>query len=188
MPTVSENCPDMARCLPPPGLVTADHPVAVAVNPDASRFFAGRDNCGPARHERCGHGGWSDSACRQHAGHDGGPPAHSRRRSRSGRGRSSCKSAPGHGTGRIGRTGQPYPRSVPGRRTDVDEIGDGWNTALAFVPGTMWGVAPNPTWPLRESAAPIFQSWQRLTLSRCAVSARRRRASPARSIPPRARL
>jgi hypothetical protein len=52
-----------ASRLRPPGSATANHPAAVAVNRDASRFFAGSDNCGPARHERCGLGGWSDSAC-----------------------------------------------------------------------------------------------------------------------------
>jgi len=36
-----------------------------------------------------------------------------------------------------------------------------------------------PAWQLRVSAAPAFQSWQRLTASRSVVSAPRRRASPA---------
>ena len=44
------NRPWMAVCLPPPGPVTANHPAAPEVNPDASRFFAVPGNGGRATH------------------------------------------------------------------------------------------------------------------------------------------
>jgi hypothetical protein len=79
------------RLLSPPSPATPNHPVAVVVNPDASRCFAGRASDGPVPHGPGARGGSSGSADRRHAGRDIGPPAHSRRHNRSDRGRSSCK-------------------------------------------------------------------------------------------------
>jgi hypothetical protein len=79
------------RLLSPPSPATPNHPVAVVVNSDASRSFAGRASDGPVPHGPGAHGGSSGSADRRHAGRDIEPPAHSRRHNRSDRGRSSCK-------------------------------------------------------------------------------------------------
>jgi hypothetical protein len=54
------------------------------------------------------------------------------------------------GSGRTGKTGLACQRS----RKHVDENGDGWNTAPAFVPSTVLGRGADPTWPLRISARP----------------------------------
>src|SRR3984893_10273716 len=78
------------RLLSPPSPVAPNHPVAVVVNPDASRSFAGRASDGPVPHGPSARGGSSGSVDRRHAGRDIGPPEHSRRHNRSDRGRSSC--------------------------------------------------------------------------------------------------
>ena len=56
------------RLLSPPSPVTPDHPVAVVVNPDASRSFAGRDSDGPVPHGPRDRGGSSGSADRRRVG------------------------------------------------------------------------------------------------------------------------
>ena len=81
----------MAVCLPPPGPVTANHPAALEVNPDASRFFAVPGNGGRATHGRSGRGGLSGSAALPRVGLGAGPRGRSLQRSRSGPGRSSCR-------------------------------------------------------------------------------------------------
>jgi hypothetical protein len=77
------------RLLSPPSPVTPNHLVAVVVNPDASRSFAGCASDGPVPHGPGARGGSSGSADRRRAGRNIGPPAHSRRHNRSDRGRSS---------------------------------------------------------------------------------------------------
>ena len=91
MLAVLQSRPEISVCLPPPGPVTANHPAVLAVNPDASRFFAGLDNCGPAKHGRYGHGGSSGSAGRRRVARCGALAAHSLRRNRSGPCRSRCR-------------------------------------------------------------------------------------------------
>ena len=159
----------MAVPSPPPSPGTANHPAALTVNPDASRFFAGAGNGGRARRERGARAGLPDSARPRCAGPDAALPAHNRRRNRLGRGRNSCRSAPASGSGRTEKIG-PAPPVLRSSRTGVDETHDGWNTGPACVPGALWGVALSPAWPLRKSARPpSFQP--RLNLRRYAVSA-----------------
>jgi hypothetical protein len=79
------------RLLSPPSPVTPNHLVAVAVNPDASRSFAGYASDGPVPRGPGARGGSSGSADRRRAGRNIGPPAHSRRHNRSDRRRSTCK-------------------------------------------------------------------------------------------------
>ena len=62
-------------------------------------------------------------------------------RSRCCHGRSRGRSAPGRGSGRTEKIAQLH-QPVGPRHTDVDETRNGWDTAPAYVLGTMWGVAP----------------------------------------------
>jgi hypothetical protein len=75
----------------PPSPVTANHPVAVAVNLDASHSFAARDSDAHARHGRGGRGGSFGSAVRPRVAARAAPVRHSRRHNRSDRDRSSYR-------------------------------------------------------------------------------------------------
>jgi hypothetical protein len=81
----------MAVDLPPLGPLTANHPVALVVNPDASRFFAVAGNGGLATHGRCDRGGSFDSVGPRRVVPDAALPAHSHRRSKSGHDRNNCR-------------------------------------------------------------------------------------------------
>src|ERR1700746_1259214 len=59
----------------PPSPAAPNQPVAVVVNPDASRCFAGRASDGPVPHGPGARGGSSGSAHPRHPGGDIGPPA-----------------------------------------------------------------------------------------------------------------
>jgi hypothetical protein len=51
----------------------------------------------------------------------------------------------------------------------VDEPGDGWNTAPAFVPSTVWGVAPIPDLAVeskRRARLPILAASYRVSIRR----------------------
>ena len=76
---------------------TANHPVAMVVNRDASHFCAGPGNGESALHGQAVPGGWSGSAGPRHARYAGGHARRSRRRNRSGRGRNNYRSAPERG-------------------------------------------------------------------------------------------
>ncbi len=153
----SENRRWMAVPSPPPNPGTTNHPAALTVNPDASRFFAAAGNGELVRRERSARAGLPDSVRPRRVGRDGGPPSRNRWRNRPDRGRSNCKPAPTYGSGRTEKIGpaSPLPRS---RRMNVDETRDGWNTAPACVPGALWGVALRPSLAVEKKRPPAFLS------------------------------
>ena len=84
----------MRRSRSPANRRTANHPVAMEVNRDASHSCIGPDSGVTARHGQAVPGGWSGSAGPRHAWSAGGRARRSRPRNRSGRGRNNYRSAP----------------------------------------------------------------------------------------------
>jgi hypothetical protein len=157
--------PQPACSRSPPRPPTHHHSGAAVGNPDASRSFAARDSGRHALHGSCDRGGSPGSVGRQRAGRGVAPLAHSRPHSRSGRDRSNCRSAPEPGSARTKTGAGPStaPRAVP----SMDASGNGWNTAPAFVLGTMWGTVSIRTWRLGRRRA---RQSGRLSPRQCALS------------------
>jgi hypothetical protein len=84
-------------------------------------------------------------------------------RSRCCHGRSRGRSAPGRGSGRTEKIAQLH-QPVGPRHTDVDETRNGWDTAPAYVLGTMWGVAPIGTCQGWDRCRACPQRGQRFSL------------------------
>jgi hypothetical protein len=128
---------DVRRSRSPASRRTANHPVAIGVNRDASHFCIGPGIGESALHGQAVPGGWSGSAGPRHARYAGGHARRSRRRNRPGRGRNNYRSAPERGIPHTGTAGQtPRRRDWIGGHP-VDERHDSRNTDAACVPGTV---------------------------------------------------
>jgi hypothetical protein len=111
------------------------------VNPDASLSFAVRGTHAHVQHV-CGDlDDLIGSVGPRRAAHCVETSERILARSRCCHGRSRGRSAPGRGSGRTEKIAQLH-QPVGPRHTDVDETRHGWDTAPAYVLGTMWGVAP----------------------------------------------
>jgi hypothetical protein len=129
---------------------------ATAGNPDASRSFAGCDSGGHARHGTRARGDPLGSADRRPVALGTAPPAHRNPRSRSGRDHSSCRSTPEPGSART-RTAAPM-HPTARLHPHMDDVRKEWNSAPAYVLGTVWGTTSIRTWRFRSaSCLPIRQ-------------------------------
>jgi hypothetical protein len=171
MAAALENRRWMAVCLPPPGPVTANHPVAPEVNPDASGFLpspvaAGARSMGEAAAAArlvappCCALGMAPGLIGAVSGAVDLTPV--------------AAAADEHldvAAGAEKKAGRPLPSpsAAAGRTCTKPAIGG--ILPPHSCPARCGAWRRYPAWRLRVSAAPPFQSWPRLTLSGCAVSA-----------------
>jgi hypothetical protein len=138
-----------------PRALAEHHQTTPEVNPDASLSFAVRGTRAHVQHV-CGApeeliGSVGPLGAVPHVGTYERNLAHNKRCL----GRNRSRSGPARGNGRTEKTGRSrWP--VEPRHTDVDEKGHEWDTAPAYVLGTMWGVAPMRTCQGWIGAAPVL--------------------------------
>ena len=139
-----------------PSSLRSNHQSAAKVNPDASLSFAARDSRALAWHGCSDHGDSIGNSVRPRVAHCAETPRHILACSRSDRDRNRSRSVPGHGSAHKDRSGRLH-EPLQLRHSDVDEIRRRWDTAPAFVLGTVWGAALMQTSKVWIGAVPVFK-------------------------------
>lgn len=136
----------LRRLQPSPRHHSADHSPVPMVNRDASRFFAGRDIGGRARHVITGRDGSADSAGRPRVGPRLSPAGRIHRRSKYGRDHNGCRSPPEYDSAHKGTVAPGSGRPDQFDMAAHDGCGKSCDPAPACVPrhGVVHGAEAKP--------------------------------------------